>query len=250
MKALGVRTVVSVDGFKPDLVTAGLFGLKYVHLPHGYDGISERRSMELAAVVRNLPGPVYVHCHHGRHRSPAAATVAGIISGLISKDVGDQILKSAGTSHRYSGLYRSVASAVRATDSELDLLNVQWPESVEPPPLVKTMTDLEHTVENLSALSEAGWPAVGQSSYASAQHQALMLREQMTEFLRVTMSGKPSAAIHANYRSFIKASKKDARQLDDLLAADITTKSQRKKASALLMSIKQRCADCHSQFRD
>src|SRR5688572_20555590 len=35
LNALGVKTIVSVDGAKPDLETAAKFGLRYVHLPHG-----------------------------------------------------------------------------------------------------------------------------------------------------------------------------------------------------------------------
>jgi len=70
---LGVKTVISVDGAAPDLELAKKYGLRYVHLPHGYDGIPEPRVQELAKAVRDLEGPIYIHCHHGKHRSPAAA---------------------------------------------------------------------------------------------------------------------------------------------------------------------------------
>src|SRR5262245_33238393 len=35
--SLGVRTIISVDGARPDVATAHRFGLLYVHLPFGYD---------------------------------------------------------------------------------------------------------------------------------------------------------------------------------------------------------------------
>ena len=38
---LGVRTVVSVDGAKPQADAARHHGLRYVHIPIGYDGVSE-----------------------------------------------------------------------------------------------------------------------------------------------------------------------------------------------------------------
>ena len=76
LKGLGIKTIISVDGAKPDLELAKKFGLRYVHLPHGYDGIPEERVEELAKAVRDLPGPIYIHCHHGKHRSPAAASAA------------------------------------------------------------------------------------------------------------------------------------------------------------------------------
>src|SRR5262245_55603645 len=44
---LGVKTIISVDGAKPDVMAAERHGLRYVHLPHGYDGISETRIKEL-----------------------------------------------------------------------------------------------------------------------------------------------------------------------------------------------------------
>ena len=76
LKELGVKTVISVDGARPEVELARKYGLRYVHLPHGYDGVPDERASELAKAVRDLPGPVYIHCHHGKHRSPAAATVA------------------------------------------------------------------------------------------------------------------------------------------------------------------------------
>ena len=33
------------------------YGMRYVHLPHGYDGIPEERIAELAKAVRDLPQP-------------------------------------------------------------------------------------------------------------------------------------------------------------------------------------------------
>src|SRR5262245_58106552 len=80
---LGVKTIISVDGATPDIETAKKHGLRYVHLPHGYDGIPRSRANELAKAVRDLPGPIYIHCHHGKHRSPAAATVACVAAGLV-----------------------------------------------------------------------------------------------------------------------------------------------------------------------
>src|SRR5258706_10041968 len=41
LKGLGIKTIISVDGAKPDVEMAKKYGLRYVHLPHGYDGIPE-----------------------------------------------------------------------------------------------------------------------------------------------------------------------------------------------------------------
>ena len=79
---LGIRTVVSVDGARPRLAEAEKRGLRYVHIPLGYDGVTTSAGMQLAALARNSQGPWYVHCHHGRHRGPAAAAeIAAHIHG-------------------------------------------------------------------------------------------------------------------------------------------------------------------------
>jgi protein tyrosine phosphatase (PTP) superfamily phosphohydrolase (DUF442 family) len=69
---LGVKTAISVDGARPDVETARRFGIRYVHLPFGYDGIPKDRIAELAKCAATMQGPLYIHCHHGKHRGPAA----------------------------------------------------------------------------------------------------------------------------------------------------------------------------------
>ncbi len=41
---------------------------------HG--GISRDQSLTIARAVQDLPGPVFIHCHHGKHRGPTAAVMA------------------------------------------------------------------------------------------------------------------------------------------------------------------------------
>src|SRR3954469_16937766 len=45
---LGVMTIISVDGTKPDVERARRFDLRYVHLPVGYGGITRDRQLTLA----------------------------------------------------------------------------------------------------------------------------------------------------------------------------------------------------------
>src|SRR5262249_22723975 len=73
---LGFRTVLSVDGSVPDIAAATRSGLKYVHVPVGYDGINADEQARIIKAVRDSDGPIFVHCHHGLHRGPAAAAIA------------------------------------------------------------------------------------------------------------------------------------------------------------------------------
>lgn len=70
LQGLGIKTIISVDGAPPDLVLARKFSMRYVQLPFGYDGCPTPTANAIVKVVRDLPGPVYIHCHHGKHRSP------------------------------------------------------------------------------------------------------------------------------------------------------------------------------------
>src|SRR5690349_7708804 len=39
LQALGIKTILTVDGAQPDVETAKRHGMRYVHLPIGYDGV-------------------------------------------------------------------------------------------------------------------------------------------------------------------------------------------------------------------
>src|SRR4051794_27773883 len=48
LERLGVKTIISVDGARPDVDAATRHGIRYVHLPVGYDGIPRERVLELS----------------------------------------------------------------------------------------------------------------------------------------------------------------------------------------------------------
>ena len=84
---LGVKTVISVDGTRPDVEAAKKHGLAYVHLPFGYSGIPTNRVADLALAMKNVSGPVYVHCALGHGRSALIAAAVLLRRGIVS-DVG------------------------------------------------------------------------------------------------------------------------------------------------------------------
>src|SRR5687767_6206083 len=106
LQQLGVKTIISVDGAKPDVEVARKYGMRYVHLPIGYAGVSNEQGMALAKAVDELPGPVYIHCHHGMHRSAAAVAVACVLSGELPPERAESVLKTFGTGASYTGLWK------------------------------------------------------------------------------------------------------------------------------------------------
>ncbi len=245
----GVRTIVSVDAAKPDLATAKRYGLRYVHLPHGYDGVPDDRVRELAKAVRELPGLVYVHCHHGKHRSPAAASVACIAAGMIPPSDGLQILKLAGTSEGYRGLFQSAASAEAIPAGDLNRIEVEFRETVQVPPLAEAMVDLGHLHDHLKQIAAAGWRPPKNHPDLDPAHEALLLREQFTELLRTEqVQSQPLP-----FRRLLRRSEVDAQALHQLLSdwkPAETDSPPPKRVEQLAGRISEQCKACHVRYRD
>ncbi|MGB0716674.1 MAG: hypothetical protein ACPGXK_12395, partial [Phycisphaerae bacterium] len=108
LASLGIRTIISVDGGRPDLSAASARGFRYVHIPLGYDGINEGEGLLLAKALLELERPIYVHCHHGKHRGPAAVATALVMLDEFSMKAAQDFLTVAGTSLHYDGLLASV----------------------------------------------------------------------------------------------------------------------------------------------
>ena len=240
---MGVRTVISVDGAKPDVELEKKHGLRYVHLPHGYDGIPDRRLLELTKAVRELPGPIYIHCHHGKHRSPAAAAAACVSAGDLNNDQGLAVLAAAGTSKDYRGLFQSVREARPIDANESRDLKVEFKETVAVPPMAEAMTAIEHTHDHLKTIAGAGWKPTEKHADIDPPHEALLLREHFTELLRTDETKKHPAA----FRRLLEESETEARSLEELLRSG---KPDQQKLDAQFARITVRCTSCHKAFRD
>ncbi len=246
---LGVKTIISVDGAKPDVETARKFGLRYVHLPHGYDGIPDERVKQLAKAVRDLEGPLYVHCHHGKHRSPAAASVACVAAGLISPSAAISVLALAGTSPNYRGLYLATERAQPLGSPLLDELDVDFQEIVDVPPMAMAMVSLEHTHDHIKALSEAGWRTPQAHPDLEPAHEALLLQEHFSELLRTDEVGQQTK----RFRELLQDSELAAVELASELRKWRTVVGDQ-RPPALLGQLAERistnCQSCHQAFRD
>ena len=80
---LGVRVIVSVDGARPHLELAKKHGMRYVHIPIGYDGFSPEAAKSFTRAANELGDIIYVHCHHGKHRGPAGAAAICLCRGKL-----------------------------------------------------------------------------------------------------------------------------------------------------------------------
>lgn len=245
---LGVKTIITVDGAQPDVAVAKQFGLRYVHLPHGYDGIPENRVAELAKAVQVLDGPIYIHCHHGKHRSPAAASVACVSAGLIPAEQALAVLQVAGTSPNYRGLFRAAAQAKPIASETLHALEVEFHELSEIPPLAQAMVDLEHLHDQLVQTSTAGWLVPANQVDSDVAHQVLLLREQFTELLR----SEPARQQCDEFRELLQDSEQAALVLESALRAWKPTPGKLPPAEFDMFGkrIADNCIACHVKYRD
>lgn len=249
LQSLGVRTAISVDGMTPDVETARKYGLRYVHLPHGYDGVPEVRVKELAKAVRELKGPIYIHCHHGQHRSPAAASVACVAGGLIHKSKSASILELAGTSTNYRGLYDSARQAIPLEVALLEELALEFRERAEVPPMAEAMVAIGHTHDHLKLIAEAGWQTPPEHPDLDPAHEALLMREHFTELLRTDYVQEESDA----FKEFLKDSEEASQALEDALRNCANASLEvvpPKYVQRLSASITANCKACHQRFRD
>lgn len=247
LRSLGVKTIISVDGMKPDVATASAYGLRYVHLPHGYDGVPSDRAKELAKAVRSLDGPIYIHCHHGKHRSPAAASVACVGAGFIPRSKAVAVLELAGTSPSYRGLFQSVRNAKPLEVALLEELKVDFTASTKVPPMAESMVAIGHTHEHLKLIADAEWNSPPNHPDLEPAHEALLMLEHFTELLRTDYIQQQPDAFQKYLRDSKEASVKleSALRTSDARAADRTDAVQQS-----FSRISANCEACHQQFRD
>lgn len=252
LKQLGVKTIISVDGVKPDVQMAQLYGMRYVHIPHGYDGISVSTLQKLTKAVSELPGPIYIHCHHGKHRSPTATAAVCIARGSMEPDQALRILELAGTNPSYKGLFHTVRTAKRIEPSELAKLPMDFPSVCEVSPLVDSMVALDGTFSKLNQCAQAGWKPASEATTPSIDlaHEAVLLREHFEEMQRLEELSK----YPAEFARMLKESEQAAVFIESMLnpiGGELRLKPIHRKALDVnWMTIRSNCTNCHQQFRD
>ena len=239
---LGVKTILSVDGARPDLEAARRHGLRYVHLPLGYGRVPPQRVAEFIHVAQTLPGPIYVHCHHGKHRGvTAAALICQGTSGWTPSQAVSW-LKRAGTGEEYAGLYQSVEAFRAPTRVELDSV-VALPESSETSPLVDAMVGVDAHFKRLKAAQKLEWKAPSSPTDSPPEQEAVLLREAFRELVRARdTEDRPEL-----YWRIMSEAETASARLRELLFQDTRDVPALNEAMRLLS---QSCVDCHKPFRN
>lgn len=248
LQQLGVRTLISVDGAKPDVERAARFGLRYVHLPHGYDGISSNTAVRLAKAAAIAEGPVFVHCHHGKHRGPAAVGIICQATANWTTNDAVAFMKRAGTAADYPGLYRANTGFHVPTPAELARVPADFPSRVEVSGLVDAMVELDHRWDHLKTIQAAGWRVpVNQPDLVPAT-EAKLLAEAYRELQRTPEAQARSAEFLTALRT--AETRADALHAQLKSVGDSPDDAALLRLEAQFREAGQSCTGCHRQFRN
>jgi len=245
LKAMGVRTIISVDGAEPEVAKAAARGMKYIHLPIGYNGFDEQRRLELSRATRDAlrDGAVYIHCHHGKHRSAGAAAAVAASLGWSEPGKAVSRMRVSGTSPQYKGLYACAAGATVLAASAIDAAPAVYPSVSRPAGLRKAMVEMDHALEHLKLIENAGWSP-------PADHPDLVPAAEagrLADLHRLMADGKHRGRRDNDFIKLMAEGHALAQTLEDMLAAG---ESDRAKLSRQFKFIAASCNECHAAYRD
>ena len=226
----GVKVIISVDGATPDVEAAHQHGLRYVHVPIGYDKIKPQQRADLVEAVRTAGGPVFIHGQHGKHRGPAAAAYCGMAMDKLTAEAALEVLKTAGTRADYTGLWDAVRKFEMPTVPAGPLV-----ETAEVKPLTGAMVRIDHHWTGIDKQVQAGQIADEQEF----SREALLLAEEFRELPRTSPS--TDVKFQARMQTAIDATEAlhQAAEKHDLPAIQSASKK-----------VVQSCIDCHARYRD
>jgi hypothetical protein len=244
---LGVKTIISVDGATPDLDRASARGMRYVHIPITYSTVTTEQQLEIARAIRDLPGPVYLHCHHGKHRGPAAAAAAAVLLGMMNPDEAVAFMKEAGTADTYTGLYQCVAEATPASTAALDAAPGAFPEVRRAHGIVAAMVEIDLALEHLREVRDAGWTT-------PADHPDLVPAAEagrLTDNLRFAHEDEKAHEHGDDFMKKMEQAIAEASTLEELIVGNARAEvggAERLEAAYRAMSAS--CTACHVAYRD
>jgi protein tyrosine phosphatase (PTP) superfamily phosphohydrolase (DUF442 family) len=244
LKQLGIKTILSVDGGKPDLEMARKYGFRYIHIPMGYDGVTSSNANRILKAAESSDGPVYVHCHHGKHRGPAAVAVICQGLGIWSTNEGVAWMKAAGTSSDYPGLFSMAADFKKMSPREYGNISTNFPEQATVSGLVDAMVEIDTRWDHLKIVQKAGYAAPKSHPDLLPAKEAMMLVEAYRELRRV----KEARDLGTDFLSKLETAEREASAIHALLKSNQTIDA--KLADPLWLRAGQSCAACHKKYRN
>lgn len=225
LESVGINSIISVDGAKPNLALAEKYGLSYIHIPFGYDRVEVEQQLKLAKAYQNLPKPVFVHCHHGKHRAPVGSAI--ILRNHSNESPNELVglIELLGASKHYTGLYRTIQDSKRLDKND-------WSKSVLRE--YESPSDLAEAMAGIDRL----WDGVKKNNeFKEREHSRLLLQESFFELAR------------AEKNSILKEQYMEVDKNLRFLRDAMLTKPE-ESIQLRIRYISGLCKDCHRKNRD
>ena len=186
---------------------------------------------------------MYVHCHHGKHRSAGAAGTIAVSLGWATQEEMVERMKVSGTSPSYQGLYACTASAIALPAAMLDVVSADFPSVSMPKGMVRSMVDVSHAWEHLKLIEQAGWRVPDDHPdlvpAAEAGHLANVLRLLQDD---ESVTQKP-----ADFGEILQASWEESQTLEEML---VEGNRDAVALSRQFERVATTCKECHHAHRD
>jgi protein tyrosine phosphatase (PTP) superfamily phosphohydrolase (DUF442 family)/cytochrome c556 len=249
LAALGVKTILSVDGKAPDVETARKYGLRYVHVPIQYKGITTDELISIAKTFREAEGPFYVHCFHGKHRGPAAAAVGRLVlDGASREQAIAEMRQWAGTSAKYEGLYKTIAAGYIPPAEQTAALDVPLPEQAPLEGVAAFMVQVSRPYDALKAMAKAGWKPPADHPDLDPVNEAAILAGLMQRSATLEeLESRPD-----DFRQWMADSIPQTTALHAALKAAREARSAEawNRVDAEFARVSATCDACHKPYRD
>ncbi|MCH2147552.1 MAG: hypothetical protein MK073_07035 [Phycisphaerales bacterium] len=239
LASMGVKTIICVDSVPPNVIAAKKYDIETIHIPmhYGMQSESKRNSIVSATHYGLQRGNVYIHCHHGKHRSAAAAGIALVGLGLATKNEMHQKMNESGTSPAYCGLWDSVDNQNEVTDIPV----VQFRARVMPEGMTKQMIEINRAFERLKLAQSHHWNVPeSHPDVAPASDAGLIV-----EVLREIQVSDELNQYPYDFETQIVNAMHHASGLEDALSQV----QRNTKIDYLFNQVEQSCRHCHDAYR-
>lgn len=246
----GVRTVLSVDGKVPDAETAEELGMRYVHIPIQYNGIDEDELLRISKTFRELEGPFYVHCFHGRHRGPAAAAIGRVVlDGLSREQAIAEMRQWCATASKYEGLYSTVATAELPSDVATAALDYDFPTAHQFDGMRGVMIEMVRKWDLVKSSESRDWEPDPEHPDVVPMQEAVQLHQLYESFAALD----EAAAWQDDFRAHLELGRAGAEDLMRALSSieeDGRSEERVQEAFDAFDRIAESCASCHATYRN
>ena len=253
----GVKTILSVDGKTPDAETAAALGMRYVHVPIEYSGIDEEELLKISKTFRELEGPFYVHCYHGKHRGPAAAAVGRVVlDGVPRERAIAEMRQWCSTASKYEGLYSTVATAHIPSAVESARFAFDFDAAHSFDGLRGAMIEMTRKWDLIKAAKKRSWRP-------DPEHPDVVPREEAVQLHQLFEACSELDGIRAwqdDFRAWLEDGRSGSEQLAQALAdharlnhavpAGPELGETLALADMAFTRVAQSCTSCHAAYRD